>query len=361
MGGHLIDYDLATHGCNYWICDGIIQLKQGDVVGSDDVAAETLWRSCDALKHEMRLDADYHQSPQLPASPVVRRLQERMAYWTSPAYGSTLIKDQRGRIPKGMFQQYDRLCVLKLSACTFSLTSPPFLCCHSLRFLWLDHCQDESSSTDDGAANEEDIRRCFEKLWVLDVRYSSSKFLSEKMMDFMAQLRELHVMGQEKFNMDMLQGRLHNIRKLKVTKSKINCSNRTYLLSGKDKMEHLELSENGGSMKSLSVESSSCSCLETVIIDGCVSLEEISLKGWAKPKNLLLRGSFPDLRSLDLTGAAVKTLDLNAVMAPKLEELFLLDCVKLTAILWPPPPPSAGEGKGSGKRYLAKLRIDSTQ
>jgi len=310
----------------------------------------------------MRLDADYHQSPQLPASPVVRRLQKRMAYWTSPAYGSTLIKDQLGRIPKGMFQQYDKLCVLKLSACTFSLTSPPFLCCHSLRFLWLDHCQEESISKDE-AANEEDIRRCFQKLWVLDVRYSSSKFLSEKMMDFMAQLRELHVMGQEAFDMDTLHGRLHNIRKLRVTKSKTNSSKRTYLLSGKDKMEHLELSGNDGRMDSLSVESSSCSSLDTVIIDACVSLEEISLKGWAKPENLLLSGSFPDLCSLDLSGAAVKTLDLRAVMAPKLDELLLLDCVKLRAILWPPPPAAAaaGDGKGSGKRYLGKLRIDTTQ
>jgi hypothetical protein len=66
-------------------------------------------------------------------------------------------------------------------------------------------------------------------------------------------------------------------------------------------MEHLELSENGGSMKSLSVESSTCSSLETVIIDGCVSLEEISSKGWAKPKNLLLSRSFPVLCSLDLS------------------------------------------------------------
>jgi hypothetical protein len=116
-----------------------------------------------------------------------------------------------------MFQQYDKLCVLKLSACRFSLSSPPFLCCNSLRFLWLDRCQEESSSTDDGAANEEDIRRCFKNLWVLDVRYSSSKFLSQKMMDFMSELRELHVMGQEEFDMDMLLGRLHNIRKLRVT------------------------------------------------------------------------------------------------------------------------------------------------
>jgi hypothetical protein len=72
-------------------------------------------------------------------------------------------------------------------------------------------------------------------------------------------------------------------------------------------MEHLELSVNGGSMKSLSVENNTCSSLETIIIDGCVSLEEISVKGWAKPKNLLLSGSFPVLCSLDLSGTPVRT------------------------------------------------------
>jgi hypothetical protein len=78
----------------------------------------------------MQLDADCYQSPHLP-SPVARRLHERLAYWASATYGSTLIPDP-GLISDGMFQQYGKLCVLKLSACTFSFKAPPFLCCHCL-------------------------------------------------------------------------------------------------------------------------------------------------------------------------------------------------------------------------------------
>jgi hypothetical protein len=49
----------------------------------------------------------------------------------------------------------------------------------------------------------------------------------------------------------------------------------------------------------------------------------------------------------------VKTLDLSAVTAPVLDELILLDCGKLCAILWPP--------EDKKKRYLGKLRVDTTQ
>jgi len=156
----------------------------------------------------------------------------------------------------------------------FSCTSPPFLCCHSLRFLWLDHCREESSSTDgDGVAGNEDIPRCFQELWVLDVRYSSSKLLSNTMMDFMAHLRELHVMGQQ-FDMGVLKGRLQNIRKLRVTKSHTTASYYTDmggLFSGKDKMELLDFSANSGHMTSFPAVSS-CNSLETVIINGSTSL-----------------------------------------------------------------------------------------
>ncbi|WVZ53979.1 hypothetical protein U9M48_004859 [Paspalum notatum var. saurae] len=327
MSGHLVDYDLATHhGCNYWICDGIIQQQQQQQQGDDDCDADTLWLSSDALKHEMRLDADYHhQSPHLP-SPVASHLHELIPYWTSPRYGSMMIPmvGEHGRVPQGMFQQYDKLCVLKLSACMFSFTSPPFLCCHNLRFLWLDHCRDdESSSTDDGVGSEEDVQRCFQRLWVLDVRNSSSKILSEKMMDLMTQLRELHVMGQV-FDMGALQGRLHNIRKLRVTKSHHDGGGQMIMFSGKEKMELLDFSRNSSSiMMELSMENT-CSSLETVIIDGSDFLHKISLEGCARLKNLLLSGSFWNLYSLNLTGTAVETLDLSAVKALKLDELFLL-------------------------------------
>jgi hypothetical protein len=29
IGSRLVDYDLVNHGCNYWTCDGIIQLTAG--------------------------------------------------------------------------------------------------------------------------------------------------------------------------------------------------------------------------------------------------------------------------------------------------------------------------------------------
>jgi hypothetical protein len=65
---------------------------------------------------------------------------------------------------------------------------------------------------------------------------------------------------------------------------------------------------------------------------------------------------FPQLRSLDITGTAVKTLNLGAVTAPELDKLFLIDCGELRAILWPPPP-----SEDRGKRYPSKLHIETTQ
>nr|CAB3452142.1 unnamed protein product [Digitaria exilis] len=92
---------------------------------------------------------------------------------------------------------WDKLRVLKLSRCTFNFQSPPFICCHSLRFLWLDHCQGTQTSTDRGARKEEDVRRCFQRLWVLD---------------------GANVIGAQHWDMGQLQGRLPNIRKLRTVK-----------------------------------------------------------------------------------------------------------------------------------------------
>ena len=55
MGSRLVDYDLATHGCNYWKCDGIIELEEQGDVGTNE-GADRLWQSCDALQREMRMD-----------------------------------------------------------------------------------------------------------------------------------------------------------------------------------------------------------------------------------------------------------------------------------------------------------------
>uniref|UniRef100_A0A0A9C3T9 Uncharacterized protein n=1 Tax=Arundo donax TaxID=35708 RepID=A0A0A9C3T9_ARUDO len=102
-----------------------------------------------------------------------------------------------------------------------------------------------------------------------------------------------------------------------------------------------------------SISSAANSSLETIIIDdGCVGLEEISFRGCAKLKNLLLRGLFKNLYSLDMSGTAVKMLDLSVVTALEPEQLILLECDKVCAIRWPP--------KNKRKEYFNKLHIDTT-
>ncbi|CAL4982127.1 unnamed protein product [Urochloa decumbens] len=226
-GSRSTDYDLPTHACNYWRCDGIIrQLHEGGTDGGGDEEVDRLWIACDALYREVQLDVDYCQAlPSLP-SPVVIRLpqsvmdrrsptNEWISHWASPTYGFMLVPNY-GQLLSGMFQQFDKLCVLKLSACKFSLK--PFLCCHSLRFLWLDHCRVEGVAYD--AAEKEGLRMFLQRLWVLDVRYCTSyTLLSRWTMDFMTQLRELYVMGDRNFDVaDLFEGRLCNVCKLRITK-----------------------------------------------------------------------------------------------------------------------------------------------
>jgi len=278
-----------------------------------------------------------------------------MPYWTSPPHEALLS-------PLGeMFQQFDKLGVLKLSRCTFSFLSPPFHSCNNLRVLWLDHCKDQVIFMDGAPEKimEEDVRRLFQRLWVLDVSYSRcDRILSAQMIALMTQLRELNVVGAHDWDIGQLQGQLPNIRKLRVTKSTVGCISclESNLLLGMNKMELLDFSGNrtkqeGGVAANLSGISTSGNQLETVIIiDGCVGIQKFSFRGCAKLKNLLLSGLFEDLCTLDLSGTAVKTLDLSAMTAQSLDELILDNCDKLCAILWPPR-----------RRYLQKLHIDTTQ
>ncbi|GJN07273.1 hypothetical protein PR202_ga25092 [Eleusine coracana subsp. coracana] len=362
MGNHFDDYDLATHGFNYWVCeDSHIKLRQKQFTETDD-PADTLWRSCDALYQEMRLDEEYYRNPRLPSS-VFRSFLEIKPYWSSPTYGfMRVLISEYERFPKDMFQNFNLLSVLKLSACTFHRRSPPFLCCDRLRFLHLDHCI--AVETDFIPTVAEDTRQFLQRLWVLDVRYSKGAFLVIEEMEFMTQLRELIVMGERPLDEEDLQRPiLPNIRRLRVKDSSLSRiveqdefperSSETVVLSGRDKMELLEFSGvHVSGERRLSVESS---LLETIILTGPTDMKEISLTGCAKLKNLFLSESFPDLGSICIAGTALETLDLSTVMAPKLYGLYLLHCTKLCAILWPP----LAEGKR--KRYLDKLHVDTTQ
>uniref|UniRef100_A0A0D9W1U7 NB-ARC domain-containing protein n=1 Tax=Leersia perrieri TaxID=77586 RepID=A0A0D9W1U7_9ORYZ len=112
---------------------------------------------------------------------------------------------------------------------------------------------------------------------------------------------------------------------------------------------------------------SSSGILKTIILDGCVELEEIgpdnlppllescsfssnnndnvdvsstiesiSFRGCTQLKSVLLRGLFQKLTKLDMSGTCIKILDLRPMRGIwSLKQLFLLGCVKLHAILWP--------------------------
>ncbi|CAL5091035.1 unnamed protein product [Urochloa decumbens] len=331
-----------------------------DTIGpaADD---DSLWRVADALQREIQLDVDYHQY--LPSHLV--RCAERKPYWTSPTYGAILIPT--GAIPNGdMFQHFDKLSVLKLSRCTFNFRSPPFLCCHSLWFLWLDHCKDIGINTD-REGKEGDVSRCFQRLWVLDVRYTDcSHILSAQMLDLMTQLRELNVIGANDWDMGHLQGRLPNICKLRIKECNVDCSfSENNLFSEMNKMELLDFSRSYTYMMPISICHNNSSCLETVIIDSSENsqldevpgLTDISFRGCTKLKNLLLRGIISKyFWTLDISNTAVKTLDLTGTeRIVYLDELYLLGCENLCAITWPPPIKDKTE-----KVRLTKLCIDTT-
>ena len=72
---------------------------------------------------------------------------------------------------------------------------------------------------------EEDVRRCFQRLWVLVMHNTKcDQILSAQTLDLMTQLRELIVMGAQDWDLGQLHGRLPNIRKLRITNSVVRCS-----------------------------------------------------------------------------------------------------------------------------------------
>ena len=178
---------------------------------------------------------------------------------------------------------------------------------------------------------EEDVRRCFQRLWVLVVSHTKcDQILSAQMLDLMTQLRELIVMGAQDWDLGQLHGRLPNIRKLRITNSVVRCStcSENELFSKMNKMEILDFSGNSTNspMKTLFGPGaiSNSSCLETVIVDGSRGFEHISFSGCSKLKNLFLRGwTMWNLRTLDISGTTVKKIDLTATTIPNLEELYI--------------------------------------
>ncbi|XBI43535.1 hypothetical protein VPH35_108296 [Triticum aestivum] len=331
------------HVFNYFVCDGIIQ-GQGD---------SSAWGVADALQRNMSMDWLRFRTDDDVLRHLQCRLHDRLLLVQhkkgllpdnigmdlSEATSCFILPDsniyQMTTLPDGIFQHSysSKLRVLHLSWCGFSFESPPFLCCSQIRLLQLNNCRNIPS--DKHPSYNEDMS-CFQKLWVLHLSYTDwYRLLSEEMMNFMADLRELYVEGD--WGINDLRGRGPSLVKVHV--------------------ESWNYFINHAPFPDLS----SASFLKTIILDNCFELEQvvpgvlppslesftfktrsygtntssISFRGCSQLKSILLVGKMERLEELDLSGTIVKTLDLREVRARNLKRLILLGCEKLCAILWP--------------------------
>ncbi|KAI4975113.1 hypothetical protein ZWY2020_048720 [Hordeum vulgare] len=166
----------------------------------------------------------------------------------------------------------NNLRVLKLYNCSFNFASPPFQCCHNLRFLWLDHCANTGKEQSGGTS--------FLNLLVLDLRFTDYVFLPQ-MIELMTNLRELNTKGVSWKTVSHAWKKLQKLQKLRLTESSDvvtvdSCSSVDTM-----NLELLDLSGNTH-MESLPTLSSARS-LKMLVLDGCSSLDHVALKG-APPK-----------------------------------------------------------------------------
>ncbi|XP_037488336.1 uncharacterized protein LOC119366673 [Triticum dicoccoides] len=381
QGGNIMDYNWATHASNYWVCDGIVEGGQSDEA----------WKVAVALHQHMNID-DYSANA-LPSfgnglkTPPERWILSKDSSVVHPDSTSVFLaavtsgSDPPLRpLPNGMFHQSDKLRVLKLCRCSFNFSSPPFCCCRSLRFLGLDGCKDQRAEEDE--KQDRPAMEFFQSLWVLDICHTDweldlSTYVTEQMA---ANIREVHIkkgrISCHSFSWRQLQN-LHKLRVIEPTSP---------LQTGKMdeftnmlKMEFLQLS--GNNTMQILPSLSGASSLKTLVLNGCVGLENveglppslesfslaarprkddynvilvsrISMVGCARLSEFTLHGSFPNLEELDLSGTRVKTLNLTTqvVQVPRLHQIILLGCMQLHAILWPE----------EGLPTLKVLQIDSS-
>ncbi|KAF7045018.1 hypothetical protein CFC21_054167 [Triticum aestivum] len=384
------DYDWATHACNYWICDGIIQRERAWEVGSalygvigqlcrSSHATEDLvgyfdqqikpyrgWKSIANNRGAQSISAI-----PVDASSYFLTFKGHCLHFLENIYffkGDGLLE-----LPNdGLFQLASNLRVLKLCKCSFDFAFPPFKSCKNLRFLWLDHCANTVKEQGGGTS--------FPNLIVLDLRYTDYA-LQQQMIERMTNLREINTKGVSWRNISHAWKTLQNVHRLRLTKSSDvitvdNCSSLD--------MINLELFDLSGNtcMASLPAVSSAAS-LKMLVLDGCSNLETIALEGhlplletfsfdgygptedWAHPTKLpkkefrpksratstkeakvkkislmgcgqlhsvFLRG-LVNLEELDLSGTAIKMLDLSAMAVPKLRKLLLVGCRQLCSLL----------------------------
>ncbi|KAF7105569.1 hypothetical protein CFC21_106360 [Triticum aestivum] len=386
-----VDYDWDTHACNYWICDDILQGEKSCEVGNalygviqllcnpskkTKRLAEHFGQRRDLFKRWISISSNQLGEKDISAGPV-----------NASSYFVTFGGDGKLQIPNGLFQLANNLRVLKLCNCSFNFPSPPFICCHNLKFLWLDHCT--NTGEEQGGAP------CFPNMSVLDIRFTDFALLAY-MIELMTNLKEVNTMGVSWRTVSHAWKKLQNLHKLRVTESLDVITVETCSSVDMMNLELLDLSGNIH-MESLP-EISSAENLKVLILDGCSSLEHvaiegappslesfsfdgygpaekwthpielpkrelrpksylsivqeakvrrISLKGCAQLRNIFFR-ALPNLEELDLSDTSIETLDLRAMDVPRLKKLFLLGCEQLCSLLW-----------NEGNRSLRVLHVDT--
>uniref|UniRef100_A0A8I6YE71 Disease resistance protein At4g27190-like leucine-rich repeats domain-containing protein n=1 Tax=Hordeum vulgare subsp. vulgare TaxID=112509 RepID=A0A8I6YE71_HORVV len=373
-----VDYDWVTHACNYWICDGIL--------GEDKT-----WEIGNTLYLLIPLLGNYTRERRRLASYLNGRKKTYVGWYSvtsnklsaedisnvpgsASSYFLTFQGDDPVYVRDDLFQlASNNLRVLKLYNCSFNFASPPFQCCHNLRFLWLDHCANTGKEQSGGTS--------FLNLLVLDLRFTDYVFLPQ-MIELMTNLRELNTKGVSWKTVSHAWKKLQKLQKLRLTESSdvvtvdscssVDTMNLELLdLSGNTHMESLPTLSSARSLKMLVLDG--CSSLDHVALKGAppklesfsfdgyglpdnwthsihlpqqelrlksplapveiVKVTKISLDGCGRLQNIFLR-ALPNLEELDLSGTAIKIIDLHAMDVPKLKKLFLLGCERLRSLIW---------------------------
>ncbi|CAD6215269.1 unnamed protein product [Miscanthus lutarioriparius] len=364
-----LDFNWVTHASNYWVCDGILQEFQ----------REEAWEVATALHEELRLEglSSYRKTYSFDDTASWIVVTEGIVPTVQPETTSFFLaikeKDDRSvvSLPKDMFQISEQLHVLKLCHCTFSFSSPPFLCCRNIRFLGVDSCKDEPHDKPEEYKEQEEegnvsptIGEFFQSLWVLDVcRTDWELIVSPNTIEMVAtNIREINIKSGRIWHNNLSWTCLGNIHKLRVVDP-----TRPWETGNEDefkdmvKLELLDLSEN--STIKLLPSLSGAIGLKTLILDDCIGLQHvvpetlpptletfsldvgyqeakiscISLAGCARLVNFRLHGSVMNLEELDLSNTSIKKLDLTdeVVQVPCLQRIILLGCEQLGAVLWP--------------------------
>ncbi|KAL6857135.1 hypothetical protein ACP4OV_018517 [Aristida adscensionis] len=402
----------AAHAPNFWICDGIIQERdrareigkalhskigfEGDASQLDDMFAAMMQHpetSYLIVEDNHRFDDEYGKKPYrwVFITSKNKIFQDNVQNILAKASSVFLAFDWIGRprLSNDLFKQCNSLVVLVLSYCAFNFVSPPFLHCHTLRFLGLDRCTHVSSTTELEGGDYITNWTCLYNLWVLDLRYTDwDEILSGVKIDLMVNLTELNIEGVRCWRYtSQLQKKLPYLRRLRIIKpmhqeeSTIDTSNS---FMDKTNLEILDMSGNSD-MKNLPTSLSKAIKLQVLVLDGCDGLENvvlsnslltsfsfdgygpashwtstgelpsassrpdcpssadkkdvktsrISLQGCTLLKNLFIRG-LPNLLELDISGCAIMVLDLETMVVdlPKLRRLILMGCENLRAIRW---------------------------